>query len=70
MGDEDDMRHALRSSALLRLEASRARVSQFASKLAEARRCVVHMAPSQRSREDQVEDGWVDTTGCIGPFYP
>jgi hypothetical protein len=31
---------------------------------------VVHMAPSRRSREDQVKDGQVDATGCIGPYYP
>jgi hypothetical protein len=22
------------------------------------------------SRDDQVEDGWVDAMGCVGPFYP
>jgi hypothetical protein len=31
---------------------------------------VVHVAPSQRSCEEQVEDGRVDATGCVGPFYP
>jgi hypothetical protein len=39
--------HASRSSGLLHVEASRARVSQFASKLTEARRRVVHVAPSR-----------------------
>jgi hypothetical protein len=38
--DEDDVRHVLRSSSLLHVEAGRARVSQFASKLAEAQRWV------------------------------
>jgi hypothetical protein len=42
----------------------------LASRLSEARRRVVHVAPSWRSREDQVEDGWVDATSCIGPYYP
>jgi hypothetical protein len=28
---------------------------------------VVHVA--QKSCGDQVEDGWVDAMGCIGPFY-
>jgi hypothetical protein len=27
------------------------------------------VASSWRSREDEVEDEWVDATGCIGPFY-
>jgi hypothetical protein len=24
----------------------------------------------RRSREDQVEDGWIDVIGCIDPYYP
>jgi hypothetical protein len=28
------------------------------------------MAPSQRSCEDQVEDGRVDVTGCVRTWYP
>jgi hypothetical protein len=40
------------------------------SRLAEARRRVVHVAPLRLSREDQVEDGRVDATGCVGPCYP
>jgi hypothetical protein len=28
------------------------------------------MAPSQKLRQRQVEDGWVDATGCIGLCYP
>jgi hypothetical protein len=31
---------------------------------------MVHMASSWRSSGDEVEDGWVDATGCIGLFYP
>jgi hypothetical protein len=31
---------------------------------------MVHMASSQRSRGDEVEDRWVDAMGCIGLFYP
>jgi hypothetical protein len=30
---------------------------------------MVHMASSLRSRGDEVEDGRVDATGCIGLFY-
>jgi hypothetical protein len=31
---------------------------------------VVHVAPSQRLRRNQVEDGRVDTAGSVGPSYP
>jgi hypothetical protein len=62
--------HVSRSSGLLRMEASQARVSQFASKLVEARWQVVHMAPSWRSRGVQVEDGWVHVRGYIRACYP
>jgi hypothetical protein len=31
---------------------------------------VVHMASSQRLCRVEVEDGWVDATVCVGPFYP
>jgi hypothetical protein len=42
---------------------------RMAWRLSEARRRVVHMTPSWRLHEDQVEDGWVDATGCVGPCY-
>jgi hypothetical protein len=31
---------------------------------------MVHLASSQMSYRDEAEDGRVDATGCIGPFYP
>jgi hypothetical protein len=31
---------------------------------------VVHVAPSQRLRQRQVEDGRVDAMDCVGPCYP
>jgi hypothetical protein len=65
---EDGVGHASRSSGLLRVEASRTRVSQFASKLAEVRQRVVHVASSWRSREDQVEDWRFNATDCVGPI--
>jgi hypothetical protein len=68
--DRVGARHASRSSSLLRLEECRARVFQFASKLAEMWRRVVYVAPSRRSRDNQVEDGWIDAMGYVGPFYP
>jgi hypothetical protein len=44
--------------------------SSPASRLAEARRRVVHMAPLRRLRRSQVEDGQVDAMGCVGRCYP
>jgi hypothetical protein len=44
--------------------------SSPASRLVEAQRRVVHVAPSRRLRRSQVEDERVDATGCVGPFYP
>jgi hypothetical protein len=63
------MRHTSRSSGLLHLKASRVRISQFTSKLAEERQCVEYAASSQRSYEDKVKDRWVDVTDCIRSFY-
>jgi hypothetical protein len=51
------------------VDVSWARIFQFVSKLAEARQRVVHVAPSQRSREDQAKDRQVDAMGCVGPYY-
>jgi hypothetical protein len=31
---------------------------------------VVHVVSSQMSCKDEVEDGQIDATGCIEPFYP
>jgi hypothetical protein len=42
----------------------------LASRLAEARRRVVHVTSSRRLRRNQLEDGWIDTTGCIRYCYP
>jgi hypothetical protein len=68
--DVDGVGHVWRSSDLFHVKASQGRVFEFASRLLEVRRWVVHVAPTQRSREDQVEDGWVDATGYVRPFYP
>jgi hypothetical protein len=54
--------HALRSSGLRSLN--------LASRLAETRRRVVHVAASQRLRRSQVENGRVDATGYVGYCYP
>jgi hypothetical protein len=39
-------------------------------RLADARRWVVHVAPSRRLHRRQVKDGRIDAMGCIGPYYP
>jgi hypothetical protein len=44
-------------------------VPSLALRLAEALWWVVHVAPSWWLRRVQAEDGWIDATGCIGPFY-
>jgi hypothetical protein len=31
---------------------------------------VVHVTPSRRLRQRQIEDGWVNATDCIGPYSP
>jgi hypothetical protein len=41
----------------------------LALRLEEAGRRVVHVAPSQISCKDQVEDGWVDAVGYVEPYY-
>jgi hypothetical protein len=61
----DSGRHASRYIDLLRVEASRVRVFQFASRLVETRRRVVHVALSRRLRRIQVKDGRVNAMGCV-----
>jgi hypothetical protein len=60
----------LRSSALHHLEASQTRVSQSGLKTGADAVWMVHMVALWRLRRVEVEDGWVDATGCIKPFYP
>jgi hypothetical protein len=42
----------------------------LASRLAEARRRLVHVTSSRRSHGVQVEDGQVDAMGYVGLCYP
>jgi hypothetical protein len=70
MEGEDSVGHASRSRGLLRLKASRARVSQSGLKTGRGATWMVHMASSWRSHGDKVQDGRVDATGYIGRFYP
>jgi hypothetical protein len=43
--------------------------SILVSRLVEARRLMVHVAASHMLRRDQVKDGRVDVTYCVGPCY-
>jgi hypothetical protein len=51
-------------------EASQVRIFQSGLKTSGDAMTVVHVAPSWRSREDQVEDGRVDALGYVRPCYP
>jgi hypothetical protein len=66
--DEDDVGHASRSSDLLHLEVSRARIFQSSLKTSGCVVQMVHVASSQMSCGDEVEDRRVDATGCIRLF--
>ena len=72
--DEYGAGHASGSSGLLRLEASRARVSQFGLKTGGGAAWMVHVASSRRSRGSEAKDGRFDGVGCgaaqVGPNYP
>jgi hypothetical protein len=60
----------LRSSGLLHLKVSRARVSESSLKTGRGMAQMVHVPSSRRSRGDEAEDGRVDAMGCIRLFYP
>jgi hypothetical protein len=62
--------HASRSSGLLRVKASLTRISESGLKTGGGATRVVHVAPSQRLRRKQIEDGRVDAMGCVRPCYP
>jgi hypothetical protein len=55
--DQDGVGHTLRSSGLLRLEASHARISQSALKTGGGVARMVHVASSQRLRRVKAEEG-------------
>jgi hypothetical protein len=72
--DEDSAGHASRSSGLLRLEASLARVFQSSLKTGGGAVRMVHMASSQRLHRSKAKGDWFDGVGCgaaqVGPKYP
>jgi hypothetical protein len=59
-----------RSSGLLLLEVSQAKVSQSGLKTGGDAAQMVHVASSRRLRRVEAKDGRADTMGCTGPFYP
>jgi hypothetical protein len=65
----DGIGHTSRSSILLHVKANRDIVFQFASKLAEVRRRVVHVASLKRLRRVEAQDERGDKMNCVGPFY-
>jgi hypothetical protein len=68
--DEDGVGYTSRSSDLLHVEASRARVSQSGLKTGGGATWMVHVASLQRSCGVEAKDGWIDVMGCIRLFYP
>jgi hypothetical protein len=68
--DEDGVGYALRSSCLLRLEASSTRISQSGQKTGGGAAWMVHVTSSQRSLGVEPEDGRVDAMSYIRLFYP
>jgi hypothetical protein len=69
MEDEDGARHTSRFSGLLRLKASRARVSQSDLKTSGGAARMVHVVSSWRLRGDEAEEGQTDVMGYIRLFY-
>jgi hypothetical protein len=62
--------HTSRSSDLLHLEASGARVSQSDLKTCRGMARMVHVASSWRLRRAEAVDKQVVAMGRVGPFYP
>jgi hypothetical protein len=68
--DEDGVEHVSRSSCLLRLKASRVRVSQSGLKTGGGAVRIVHVTSSWMLHRVEAKDGRVDVTNCIRLFYP
>jgi hypothetical protein len=60
----------MRSSGLLHVEASLARISQCGLKTGGGATTGGARGTSRRLRRRQVEDGRVDAMGCVRPCYP
>jgi hypothetical protein len=64
------VRHASRSRDLLHVEVSQARFYQSGLKTGGGAARMVHVASLLRLHRVETEDGWVDATGYVRPFYP
>jgi hypothetical protein len=62
--------HALRFRGLLRVEASQARIYQSGLKTGGGAARMVHVTLLLRLHRVEAEDGRVDATGYVRPFYP
>jgi hypothetical protein len=62
--------HASKYIGLLRVEASRARVSQSSLKTGGAAARMVQVTLSRRLRRVEAEHAWVNAMGCVGPSIP
>jgi hypothetical protein len=68
--DEDDAGHASRSSGLLQVEASQAKVSESGLKTSGGVARMVLVALLRWLHRVEAEDGRVDAMDRVGPFYP
>jgi hypothetical protein len=68
--DEDGVVYTSRSSDLLHVEASQARVSQSGLKTGGGAAWKVHVASLRRSCGVEAKDGWINVMGYIRLFYP
>jgi hypothetical protein len=68
--DEHGMWHALRSSGLLHLEASQARVFKSHLKTGGGATRMMHVTSSWKLHQVKAEHRRVDVIGYGGPFYP
>jgi hypothetical protein len=67
--NKDGAGHASRSSRLLHLETSQARVFQSSLKTGGGATRMMNVISSWRLRRVEAEDGRIDATGCIRLFY-
>jgi hypothetical protein len=63
------MGHALRTSRLLHVEVSQARVFQFTLKISGGMAWMVYVTSSRRLHRGQVKDVRVDVMRCVGSCY-
>jgi hypothetical protein len=66
---EDSTWHTLRSVSLLQLEASRARVFQFARKTSGCTTTCGSRGIIAEVHREKAKDRWVHASDCVGPFY-